>query len=71
MLYGLLVWVIPISINIALDAVFILVLGWGVRGSALATVICQFVSFSMCVLFFLRFTTQSFQGRKMQPTQDT
>lgn len=52
MLYGLLIWVIPISINIALDAVFILVLGWGVRGSALATVICQFVSFSMCVLFF-------------------
>ena len=35
MLYGLLIWVIPISINIALDAVFILVLGWGVRGSAL------------------------------------
>lgn len=64
MLYGLLIWVIPISINIALDAVFILVLGWGVRGSALATVICQFVSFSMCVLFFLRFTTQSFRGAK-------
>lgn len=64
MLYGLLIWVIPISINIVLDAVFILVLGWGVQGSALATVICQFTSFCMCVLFFLRFTTQSFKGAK-------
>lgn len=64
MLYGLLIWVIPISINIVLDAVFILVLGWGVRGSALATVACQFTSFCMCMLFFLRFTTQSFKGAK-------
>ncbi len=40
MLYSLLIWIIPISINIILDAVFILILGWGVRGSAIATVIC-------------------------------
>lgn len=64
MLYGLLIWVIPISINIVLDAVFILGLGWGVRGSALATVICQFTSFVMCVVFFLRFTTQRFRGTR-------
>lgn len=62
MLYGLLIWVIPVSINIVLDAVFIFGLGWGVRGSALATVICQFTSFLMCVLFFLRFTSQRFRG---------
>lgn len=69
MLYGLLIWVIPISINIALDALFILGFGWGVTGSALATVICQFVSFCMSVLFFTRFTTQSFSGVKIRLRQ--
>lgn len=66
MLYGLLIWVIPISINIILDAVFVLVLGWGVRGSALATVACQFASFTMCVIFFLRLTTQQFRGTRFR-----
>lgn len=66
MLYGLLIWVIPISINIILDAIFVLVLGWGVRGSALATVACQFVSFCMCVLFFLRFTTQQIRSARFR-----
>ncbi len=64
MLYGLLIWVIPISINIALDALFILKLGMGVKGSALATVICQFTSFSMSVLFFTRFTVQKFKNAR-------
>ena len=62
MLYGLLIWVIPVSINIVLDAVFIFGLGWGVRGSAWATVVCQFASFVMCVVFFLRLTTQKLRG---------
>lgn len=62
MLYGMLIWIIPISINIILDAVFILVLDMGVKGSALATIICQFTSFLMSMLFFMRFTTQKFQG---------
>lgn len=66
MLYGLLIWVIPITINIALDAIFILVLGWGVKGSALATVICQFSSFCMSVLFFTKFSTQNFKGAKLK-----
>lgn len=66
MLYGLLIWVIPISINIILDAVFVLVLDWGVRGSALATVACQFASFCMCVLFFLRFTTQQIRSTRFR-----
>ncbi len=64
MLYSLLIWVIPISINIGLDALFILRIGMGVTGSALATVICQFTSFCMSMLFFTRFTTQSFKGVK-------
>lgn len=66
MLYGMLIWVIPISINIILDAIFILVLKWGVSGSAAATVICQFTSFCMCVVFFTRFSSQSFKGAKLK-----
>lgn len=66
MRYAMLIWVIPISINIALDAVFILALGWGVKGSALATVLSQFISFSMSVLFFLKFTSQRFRGAKIR-----
>ncbi len=65
MTYSLLIWVIPISVNIALDALFILGFGWGVRGAALATVACQFVSFSMSILFFTRFSFQ--QVRKQRP----
>ncbi len=65
MLYGLLIWVIPITVNIILDAVFILVLGWGVRGSAAATVICQFTSFCMMVIFFTRFTSLEFTSAKL------
>lgn len=59
MLYGTLIWIIPITINIILDAIFIFALGWGVRGSAAATVICQFTSFLMCILFFTKYTSQN------------
>ena len=62
MRYGLLIWAIPIAVNIILDVVFILVLGWGVKGSALATVVCQFTSFSMSILFFTKFSTLKFEG---------
>jgi len=65
MLYGLLIWVIPISVNTALDILFIFGLKWGVRGAALSTVICQFTSFCMSMLFFKRFTTQVFKGAKV------
>ena len=64
MLYGLLIWVIPISINIALDAIFIPVLGWGVTGSAASTVIAQFLSFCMSMLFFTRRSVQRFRGAR-------
>jgi putative MATE family efflux protein len=65
MRYGLLIWAIPITLNIILDAVFILLLGWGVKGSAYATVACQFTSFSMSILFFTRFTTLEFKGARL------
>lgn len=65
MLYALLIWVVPISLNLLLDAIFILGLGWGVTGSALATVIGQFVSFCMSILFFVRFSAQRFKGTRL------
>lgn len=64
MLYALLIWVIPISLNIIFDAIFILVLKWGISGSAAATVICQFTSFLMCVIFFTEFSSLKFKGIK-------
>lgn len=67
MVYGLLIWVIPISINILLDALFILVLHWGVVGSAAATVACQFISFCMSVLFFTRLSVLDFSKRVCSP----
>lgn len=66
MRYALLIWVIPIAVNIILDAVFILLLNWGVKGSAYATVACQFTSFSMSILFFTKFSTLDFKGARLQ-----
>lgn len=57
MRYALMIWVIPICVNIVLDALFILVLGWGVEGSAYATVACQFTSFVMSIYFFTKKST--------------
>ena len=65
MRYALLIWVIPIAVNIILDAVFILLLGWGVKGSAYATIACQFTSFAMSILFFTRFSTLEFKGARL------
>lgn len=65
MKYALLIWVIPVSVNIILDAVFIIVLGWGVIGSALATVICQMTSASMSLFFFKRLTSLDFSKKKL------
>jgi putative MATE family efflux protein len=64
--YALLIWVIPISVNLALDAVFILGFGWGVRGSAVATVIGQFTSFCMAILFFTRFSRLDFHRARLR-----
>jgi len=64
MTYALLIWVIPVSVNIILDAVFILGFGWGVIGSAAATVVCQMTSAAMSILFFSRFTSLDFSARR-------
>lgn len=65
MVYGLLIWLIPTGVNIALDAVFIYGLHMGVRGAALATVICQITSFAMSVIFFTRLSCQKFNKIKL------
>ena len=66
MRYALLIWVIPVTLNTILDAIFIFVLGMGVRGSALGTVIGQFVSCCMSILFFTRFSSQKFRGARFR-----
>lgn len=65
MAYALLIWLIPTGVNIVLDAVFIFGLDMGVGGAALATVLCQFTSFAMSVLFFARLSCQSFKGARL------
>lgn len=65
MLYSLLIWLIPTAINVALDAVFIYTLDMGVRGAALATVICYFSSFVMSVIFFRFISVQKFRKVKI------
>lgn len=62
--YSLMIWLIPTAVNIVLDAVFIFSLNMGVKGVAAATVLGQFTSFSMSVLFFARFSSQNFHGAK-------
>lgn len=63
--YSLLIWLIPTGVNITLDAVFIYALHMGVKGAALATIICQMTSFAMSVAFFTRRTCQSFKKVKL------
>ncbi len=58
MKYSLLIWLIPTGINILFDYIFVFVLKLGVVGAALATVLCQFTSFLMSVIFFLKISCQ-------------
>jgi len=63
--YATLQWVIPVCLNIAVDALFVLVFRWGITGSALATVLCQFVSFSMALIYFLRVSDTRPFGKRL------
>ena len=56
--YSLLIWLIPTAINVALDAIFIYVLHMGVKGAALATILCYFTSFIMWIIFIKKFSVQ-------------
>ena len=62
--YAALIWVIPVTVNIILDAVFIFALDWGVAGSAAATLACQFTSVIMSIVFFARFSSQTLKNAR-------
>ena len=55
-----------VAVNLALNPLFIFVFGWGIKGSAAATVIAQFVSFLLALSHFcskksfLRFKREAF-----------
>ena len=40
--------------NIVLDALFVIVFGWGVEGAAIATIIGQFLGFGLLLSFYIR-----------------
>ncbi len=44
-------------INTALDALFVLGFGWGMKGAAAATVIGQFISAALVIIYMTRFKT--------------
>ena len=55
-------------INTVLDAVFVLGLGWGMKGAAIATVIGQFVSAVIVIVYCINFKTVYLFGRHLVPT---
>ncbi len=61
--YSTAIWVIPVSANLVLSWLFIMVLKIGVAGAALATVAGQFISASMSVYFFFFKKNRSYNIR--------
>lgn len=64
MLFALLQWLIPISVNIILDAVFVFGLKLGVAGAAYATLACQVTSFITAIIYFTKFSALEFKGTR-------
>ncbi len=54
-------------INTILDAVFVLGLDWGMKGAAIATVIGQFISAAIVVVYCFNFKTVYLFGRHLFP----
>lgn len=50
--YALLIWIIPVSLNIVTDALFLMVFHWGVQGAAFSTVLTQMLSCGMSIYYF-------------------
>ena len=55
--YAMASMVIGAVLNIILDPIFIFIFHWGVEGAALATIISQFVTFIMNIVYIKRFKT--------------
>ena len=63
-MYGIL---IGAALNTVLDPIYIFVLGWGVKGAAIATVTAQFVSTVVLCYYFLKKGRMRFTRRFMKP----
>ena len=53
--------------NVILDALFVLGLGWGMEGAAIATVIGQILNFAISMWYVPRFKTVKIQVKAMKP----
>ena len=58
------------GLNILLDWLFMAVLGWGIRGAAVATVIGQVISAALCVAYLTRFKAFRLRLRDLRPDRD-
>ena len=65
MVYSLFQWIIPISINICLDATFVFGMGMSVEGVAWATVISQVFGFVMSAFYFIRISKFDYKGARL------
>lgn len=63
-MYGIL---IGAALNTVLDPIYIFVLGWGVKGAAIATITAQFVSTVVLCYYFLKKGRMRFTRRYMKP----
>ncbi len=59
--------IIGAVINTILDAVFVLILHWGMAGAAAATIIGQFVTFVIIVFYFCNFKTVKLKPKHFIP----
>ncbi len=56
---------VGLAVNMILDPILILVLGWGVQGAALATLIAQGIVFALLLLFAKRYPHAPFAGFRL------
>lgn len=63
-MYGILIGAV---LNTILDPIYIFVLGWGVKGAAIATITSQFVSMVVLCYYFLRRGNMRFTRRYLKP----
>ncbi len=54
-------------LNIFLDALFVFVLGWGMAGAALATIIGQYISGALVIKYLLRYKTVKIELKHLIP----
>lgn len=55
--YSMLCAIVGAVLNVFLDWLFLIILGWGIEGAATATIIGQMVAFGLCLGYFPKFKT--------------